>query len=120
MIDPNTPIARLRVFVKWAKSENLCKSESDFERLCNLAPKYIANNSATGKGNIGTEILARIIRIFPQLNLAWICTGEGSMLFIDPSSINYDYKQAYKGAMLQIEALNRIVFKVENDKISKK
>lgn len=103
-----TPIQRLREFVKWAQSEGLCKVESDFERQCNLNAKYISNNAGNTKGNIGTEMLGRIVRAYPQLNLAWICTGEGPML-MQESGINADYKQAYEAAMLQIEALNRII-----------
>lgn len=106
-----TPILRLREFVKWAQMQGLCKSEYDFERICSLSPKYISNNSSSGKGNIGTEMLGRIIRVFPQLNLAWLCTGDGAMLTTGGSnnSLNADYKQAYEGAMMQVEALNRII-----------
>lgn len=105
-----TPIMRLREFVKWGQLNGLCRSENDFERKCNLSPKYIANNSYSGKGNIGTEMLARIIRVFPQLNLAWICTGEGTMLNQAGNNLLHgDYKQAYEAAMKQIEALNRIL-----------
>lgn len=108
---PNqTPIQRLRDFVKWAQSQGLCKSEYDFERKCGLSPKYISNNANTGKGNIGTEMLGRIVRAFPQLNLAWLCTGDGAMLTTgSDNTLNADYKQAYEAAMLQIEALNRII-----------
>ena len=105
-----TPILRLREFVNWAKLQGLCKSEYDFERQCSLSPKYITNNAHSGKGNIGTEMLGRIIRVFPQLNLAWLCTGEGAMLLSESSSdVNADYKQAYEAAQKQIEALNRII-----------
>lgn len=105
-----TPIRRIREFAKWAQSQNLCKSEFDFERMCNLCPKYIANNIQNSKGNIGTAILGRIIKAFPQLNLVWICTGEGPMLMQSgDNAFNADYKQAYEAAMLQIEALNRII-----------
>lgn len=114
MIETNgkgtTPILRLREFVRWAQSQGLCKSEYDFERKCGLSPKYISNNANTGKGNIGTEMLGRIVRVFPQLNLAWLCTGDGAMLTTgDNNVLNADYKQAYEAAMLQIEALNRII-----------
>ncbi len=105
-----TPICRLREFVKWAQSQGLCKGEYDFERQCSLSAKYISNNANSGKGNIGTEMLGRIIKAFPQLNLAWICTGEGAMLMQGgDNALNADYKQAYEAAMLQIEALNRII-----------
>lgn len=104
-----TPILRLREFVRWAQSQGLCKSEYDFERICSLSPKYISNNANSGKGNIGTEMLGRVVKAFPQLNLVWICTGEGPMLAEGGGTLNADYKQAYEAAMLQIEALNRII-----------
>lgn len=117
MIETNgkgvTPILRLREFVRWAQSQGLCKSEFDFERMCSLSPKYISNNSNTGKGNIGSEMLGRIVKAFPLLNLAWICTGEGPMLTQGASDLNADYKQAYEGAMMQVEALNRILRKLD-------
>lgn len=112
---PQTPIARLRDFVRWAQTQGLCKSEYDFERQCSLSPKYISNNSNTGKGNIGTEMLGRIVKVFPQLNLAWICTGDGPMLMQTGSNtLNADYKQAYEGAMMQVEALNRIIRRLQS------
>jgi hypothetical protein len=106
-----TPIQRLREFVKWAQSQGLCKSEYDFERICGLSPKYISNNMHTGKGNIGTEMLGRIIKAFPQLNLAWICTGEGAMAMQGGGDLNADYKLAYEAAMQQINVLNNIIKK---------
>lgn len=112
--EPNqTPILRLRSFVQWAQSQGLCKSEYDFERICSLSAKYISNNMHTGKGNIGSEMLGRIVRVFPQLNLAWICTGEGAMLNTGggDNALNADYKQAYELAMQQINILNIIIKK---------
>ena len=106
----NTPILRLRMFIQWAKRQGLCKSEPYFERQCGLVNKYVANNANGGKGNIGAEILGRITKAYPQLNLAWICTGEGAMLTSGgENALNADYKQAYEGAMMQVEALNRII-----------
>lgn len=67
----------------------------------------------TGKGNIGTEMLGRIVRVFPQLNLAWLCTGDGAMLTSggENNALNADYKQAYELAMQQINILNNIIKK---------
>ena len=103
-----TPIERLRIFVKWARGRGLCKSENDFERQCTLNNKYIANNYSTSKGNLSTATLARITRTFPQLNLAWLCTGEGDMIMRTLEK-NTDYKAMYEAAMQQIEALSRII-----------
>lgn len=106
-----TPIQRLRAFVQWAQTQGLCKSEYDFERKSSLSAKYISNNTHTGKGNIGTEMLGRIVRVFPQLNLAWLCTGEGAMTIQGGGDLNADYKQAYEAAMQQINVLNNIIKK---------
>lgn len=94
---------------KWTFSNKLCKSEYDFERICRLSPRYIANNVHTGKGNIGTEMLGRVVKAFSQVNLAWLCTGEGPMLTQGGGKLNTDYKQPNEGAMMQVEALNRII-----------
>lgn len=105
-----TPIGRLYSFVRWSMLQGLCKSEYDFEKKCDLSKRYLSNNIKSGKGNIGTEMLGRIVRVFPQLNLAWLCTGEGAMLTDSgDDALNDDYKQAYEGAMMQVEALNRII-----------
>lgn len=108
-LQTDTPVQRLRKFVEWAQGEGLCRNESHFERLCGLSNRYIYNNISSGKGNIGTEMLGRIVKVFPRINLAWICTGEGAMLMREEDGLNADYKMAYEGAMMQIEALNRII-----------
>ena len=110
--DSKTPILRLKEFIRWAKDNGLCKSENDFERQCSLAPKYITNNAHTGKGNIGTEMLARIIKAYPQLNLVWLCSGKDSMIN-ENSPHNMDYKKAYDVAMKHIEVLNEMLKKRE-------
>lgn len=110
IINNTTPIQRLREFVAWAKDKGLCKSEHNFERQCGLSPKYIANNSFNGKGNLGTEMLGRVVREYPMLNLAWLCTGEGEMV-CEGTELNTDYKEAYEAAMAHIEALNRLISK---------
>ena len=110
-INNTTPILRLREFVAWAKSEGLCKSENDFEKQCGLSPKYLANNSSNGRGNIGTKMLGLIVRKYPMLNLAWLCTGEGRIVRTKGED-NIDYKEAYEAAMKHIEALNRLISKM--------
>lgn len=99
-----TPIQRLREFVRWAKEEGLCKSEPDFERQCGLSPKYIANNSCNGKGNLGTEMLGRIVREYPMLNLAWLCTGEGAMF---DGGARMDYYRAFREKCRELEVMRR-------------
>lgn len=116
-MNSSTPIKRLRQFVGWARMQGLCKSEYDFERRCGLSVRYIANNVRSSKGNLGTESLGRITGAYPQLNLVWICTGKGNMLNED-SSVTLNFKDAYEAAMMQVEALNRIVKQLQ-DRIAK-
>lgn len=110
-INNTTALQRLREFVDWAKDNKMCNSLYDFEAQCGLSNRYISNSIANGKGNIGSEMLGRIVRRYPMLNLVWICTGEGNMLTDVDYSLNADYKQAYEAAMMQVEALNRIINK---------
>ncbi len=108
--DDITPIDRLREFVRWTREQGMSKGEGDFERQCSLSPNYISNNKNSGRGDIGTKILGRITRVFPQLNLRWLCIGEGHMLnAVGEIDLNEDYRQAYEGAMMQIDALNRLL-----------
>ena len=106
-----TPILRLRQFVDWLKAEGLCSSNHDFEQQCGLANRYIANCSRSGRGDMGTDILARIVRRYPALNLAWLCTGEGMMLTTEEGRLYSYYKAAYEATMMQVEALNQIIGK---------
>ena len=81
---------------------------SKFEAYCELSNRYIYNSIRNGKGAIGTDIIARIVDKFPELNVKWLCTGKGNMIETDIDA-NVNYKAAYEGAMMQIEALHKII-----------
>lgn len=112
-MESQTPIMRLRQFIDWTIYNKLCKSVGDFERKCRLTTRYVSNNMTSGKGNIGSEIMGRIVSAFPQLDLVWLCSGKGAMLVNAERESNMDYKLAYEGAVLQIEALNKIIARLE-------
>ena len=78
------------------------------EAYCELSNRYIYNSIRNGKGAIGTDIIARIVDKFPELNVKWLCTGKGNMIETDMDA-NVNYKAAYEGAMMQIEALHKII-----------
>ena len=86
----------------------LSKGENSFEAYCELSNRYIYNSIRNGKGAIGTDIIARIVDKFPELNVKWLCTGKGNMIETDIDA-NVNYKAAYEGAMMQIEALHKII-----------
>ena len=50
-----------------------------FERKCQVANGYL-KKQVTGKGSIGSDILARIYEQYPDLNLIWLITGKGEMI----------------------------------------
>lgn len=104
-----TPLSRLREFIGWAMKQGMCSTLFDFEKQCGLSHRYISNSTANGKGNVGAELLGRIVRQYPMLNLVWVCNGDGEMLNDVDASINADYKKAYEGAMMQVEVLRRII-----------
>ncbi len=104
------PILRLREFVQWAHSNGLCSTLSDFERQCGLSNGYIAKCSLLPKGDISTSILTRIIKVYPMLNLAWLCTGEGGM-FAEETRV--DYYKAYREKCRELEIAKRKLSAIE-------
>lgn len=101
-------IDRLRKFARYARDKGVVKGENSFEAYCELSNRYIYNSIRNGKGAIGTDIIARIVDKFPELNVKWLCTGKGNMIETDIDA-NVNYKAAYEGAMMQIEALHKII-----------
>jgi hypothetical protein len=49
------------------------------ERTCGLSNGYIGKQDH-GKGTIGSNVLAKIEKHYPDLNLIWLVTGKGQML----------------------------------------
>lgn len=49
--------------------------QSKCEEMAGISRGYIANN----KGNIGSKILNRISKAFPDLNVDWLVNGIGDM-----------------------------------------
>ncbi|MBR8740114.1 hypothetical protein [Bacteroides pyogenes] len=101
-------IDRLREFAKYARKKGVVKGENSFEAYCGLSNRYIYNSIRNGRGAIGTDVIARIVDKFPELNVKWLCTGKGNMIESDADN-NANYKAAYEGAMMQIEALRKII-----------
>ena len=64
-------IDRLRKFARYARDKGVVKGENSFEAYCELSNRYIYNSIRNGKGAIGTDIIARIVDKFPELNVKW-------------------------------------------------
>ena len=63
--------------LEFIESMNLSKKE--FESASGLSNGYLNNC----KGNVGAAKLEGILTAYPQLNRAWLLTGEGEMLVAD-------------------------------------
>lgn len=50
--------------------------QTKFEEMCGISRGYIAKS----KKSYGTEIIEKIGSTFPELNTAWLISGEGEML----------------------------------------
>jgi hypothetical protein len=57
-----------------------CKSITAyaFEHVCGLSNGYLGKQFR-GKGNIGSGVLEKIKLHFPDLNIQWLVTGQGTM-----------------------------------------
>ncbi len=53
-----------------------------FERTCGIANGYL-KKQYNGKGSIGSDILEKIHHHCPDMNIAWLLTGEGEMIIRD-------------------------------------
>ncbi|MBT8205085.1 MAG: hypothetical protein KJO20_06895 [Eudoraea sp.] len=57
------------------------------------------------KASIGSDVIENIVRTYPQLNVAWLITGEGEMLKSKGSLELPDYEQLPKKNQEEIEAI---------------
>lgn len=93
-------IDRLKIFAEYAKVElKTIKSFNSFESYCGLSHGYINSSDKGGrsKGNISSDIIAKISEAFPMLNVKWLCNGKGEMI---------DGKQV---AECKLEAIKKIL-----------
>jgi hypothetical protein len=55
--------------------------------------------------SIGSDVIETILRIYPQLNVVWLLTGEGTMLKEDTESLTLDFDKLPRDKQREIEAL---------------
>lgn len=73
-------IDRLLQFIAHLKNVGSeVKNAKSFEEKCGLSNSYVSN-SKKGNGSIGSDMIAKIMSGFPQLNVEWLCSGKGEML----------------------------------------
>jgi len=76
-------IDRLYKFAAWCKEKKRVKTLNEFEATCGLGMKYLSNTLQSPKGSVGSEVLEKVYRQFPTINLTWVVTGDGEMIPAD-------------------------------------
>lgn len=105
-------IDRLIRFVNYLQDKKVIKNGYDFEKRCNLSPRYIYHVIRNKSGSLGSDTIARICKEFPELNIKWLCMGIGSMVLLE-DEVEAHYKAAYDAACKEIEALREIIKKLD-------
>lgn len=57
------------------------------------------------KASIGSDVIENIVRTYPQLNVAWLITGEGEMLKAEKELELLDFDQLPRQKQEEIEAI---------------
>ncbi|GGD38438.1 hypothetical protein [Muriicola marianensis] len=57
------------------------------------------------RASIGSDVIENILKIYPQLNVVWLLTGEGTMLKEDKTSVPLGYDQLPREKQQEIEEL---------------
>lgn len=91
------------------------------EKACGISNGYLGKQRKN-KGSFGSNILRRMEKQFPELNMTWLLSGEGAMLnikyrevssnflttveenFISYTPINSEMIQLLKKQVIQLEA----------------
>ena len=55
--------------------------------------------------SIGSDVIENILRIYPQLNVVWLLTGEGTMLTAEKEALPLDFDQLPRQKQEEIEAM---------------
>lgn len=53
---------------------------SEFSKSIHVSNGYFAKQKA-GNSNVGSQIIEKIVSLYPQVNADWIITGRGKMLY---------------------------------------
>jgi len=86
--------------IEFIESKGISKNR--FELDCGLSPRYVSNISRS----IGQEVIKKISLTYPELNIAWLLTGEGSMLKEDNQQnvpIPKDWERNYQDRISSLE-----------------
>lgn len=80
-----TAIERFVRFHKHLQLTEMYAGRNVLEERLGVSAGYITKTFAR-KSAMGSDLLERIMRLFPQLNIVWLLTGEGDMILEEDDS----------------------------------
>ena len=88
-----TAIERFVRFHKHLQLTEAYPGRAILEERLEVSKGYITKTFAK-KSAMGSDLLERIMRLFPQLNIVWLLTGDGDMILQgeNPAAITRDYR----------------------------
>ena len=81
----STAIERFVRFHKHLQLTEMYPGRNALEDNLEVSKGYITK-AMTKKSAMGSDLLERIMRLFPQLNIVWLLTGEGDMILEEDDS----------------------------------
>lgn len=89
----STAIERFVRFHKHLQLTEMYPGRNALEERLGVSGGYITK-AFSKKSAMGSDLLERIMRLFPQLNIVWLLTGDGDMILEgeNPAAITRDYR----------------------------
>ena len=81
----STAIERFVRFHKHLQLTEMYPGRNALEEKLGVSSGYITK-AFSKKSAMGSDLLERIMRLFPQLNIVWLLTGEGDMILEEDDS----------------------------------
>ena len=86
--------------------------EVSMRRFCEIAG--IANGGFTKVKSVGSENLLKIFNAFPDVNLTWLITGKGDMLYNNAQTADNKFAmELIEKKEAEIKALERTIWEQE-------
>lgn len=91
----STAIERFVRFHKHLQLTEMYPGRNVLEERLGVSNGYITKTFSK-KSSMGSDLLERIMKLFPQLNIVWLLTGDGDMILSDGNdmAITKDYRDS--------------------------
>lgn len=91
----STAIERFVRFHKHLQLTEMYPGRNALEEKLGVSNGYITK-AFSKKSAMGSDLLERIMKLFPQLNIVWLLTGDGDMILTegDDMAVTKDYRDS--------------------------